>query len=107
VRGGRVGNPRSRATSAASVPSDWWWQEAQSRRSDQVRALAWSNGRGSGDGPNIWSQPLDGGAPRQLTHFASERILRYEWSPDGKSLLYAHGTVNNDVVLISNIPRVR
>lgn len=64
-------------------------------------------GRGSGDGSNIWSQPLDGGAPRQLTHFASERILRHEWSPDGTSLLYAHGTVNNDVVLISNVPRVR
>ncbi len=63
-------------------------------------------GRGSVDGSNIWSQPLDGGAPRQLAHFASERILRYDWS-DGKSLLYAHGTVNNDVVLISNLPRVR
>ncbi|MBA2301997.1 MAG: PD40 domain-containing protein [Acidobacteria bacterium] len=63
--------------------------------------------RGSGDGSNVWSQPLDGRPSRQLTHFASERILRYEWSPDGQSLLYAHGTMNNDVVLISNMPRVR
>lgn len=63
--------------------------------------------RGSGDGSNIWSQPLDGRRPRQLTHFASERILRYDWSPDDKSLLYTHGTINNDVVLISNVPPVR
>ena len=54
-------------------------------------------GRGSADGSNIWIQPLDGGPPRQLMHFASERILRYEWSPERKSLLYAHGTVNNDL----------
>ena len=58
-----------------------------------------------GGGSNIWSQSLDGRPPRQLTHFPSERIHRYQWSPDGKSLLYAHGTVNNDVVLITNVPR--
>jgi hypothetical protein len=63
--------------------------------------------RASAAGANIWAQPLDGGQPRQLTNFASERIVRFEWSPDGKSLLYAHGTMNNDVVLISNVPRGR
>lgn len=63
--------------------------------------------RGSGSGSNVWTQPFDGGPPRQLTHFTAERILRYEWSPDGTALLYAHGTINNDVVLISNMPHVR
>jgi Tol biopolymer transport system component/DNA-binding winged helix-turn-helix (wHTH) protein len=63
--------------------------------------------RASHDGSNIWTQPLDGRPSRQLTHFASERILHYQWSADGKSLVYAHGTMNNDVVLISNVPRMR
>jgi Tol biopolymer transport system component len=63
--------------------------------------------RSSAGGSNIWAQLFDGGPPRQLTNFASERIARFEWSPDGKSLLYAHGTMNNDVVLISNVPRGR
>ena len=63
--------------------------------------------RGLGGGSNVWTQPFDGGPLRQLTNFASERIVRYQWSPDGTSLLYAHGTMNNDVVLISNVPRGR
>ena len=63
--------------------------------------------RDVGGASNVWTQPFDGGPLRQLTNFASERILRYKWSPDGKSLLYAHGTINNDVVLISNVPRAR
>ncbi len=51
---------------------------------------------------NIWSQPLDGGAPKQLTDFKTDRIFAYDWSRDGKLLLLARGTVSNDVVLISD-----
>ncbi len=57
-------------------------------------------GKASGGASNIWSQPLAGGPPRQLTRFTSERIIRYAWSRDGRSLIYAQGAVNNDVVLI-------
>ncbi|MEK6325268.1 MAG: protein kinase [Acidobacteriota bacterium] len=51
---------------------------------------------------NIWSQPLDGGKPVQLTDFKMDRIFAYDWSRDGKQLVLARGTISNDVVLISD-----
>jgi len=51
---------------------------------------------------NVWEQPLAGGVPKQLTHFASERIFNFNWSPDGKRLLVTRGNFSSDVVLISN-----
>jgi serine/threonine protein kinase len=51
---------------------------------------------------NIWLQPIDGGAPRQLTMFKADRIFSFEWSRDGKQLVVARGIVASDVVLISN-----
>ncbi len=50
---------------------------------------------------NIWLQPINGGAPRQLTTFKVDRIFSFEWSRDGKQLLVARGMVASDVVLIS------
>ena len=39
---------------------------------------------------NIWLQPLAAGAgARQITHFQSERITAFDWSPDGKYLALA------------------
>ena len=37
---------------------------------------------------NIWAQPLDGGAPKQLTSFKSDEIFRFDWSRDGKQLTW-------------------
>ncbi|MBA3256763.1 MAG: TolB family protein [Pyrinomonadaceae bacterium] len=51
---------------------------------------------------NVWLQPINGGAPRQLTTFKADRIFSFEWSRDGKQLLVARGMVASDVVLISN-----
>lgn len=51
---------------------------------------------------NIVAQPLDGGATKQLTDFKSDRILWFDISRDGKHIAFARGTINNDVVLISN-----
>lgn len=51
---------------------------------------------------NIWLQPINGDAPRQLTTFQSDRIFFFDWSHDGKQLLVARGLVASDVVLISN-----
>lgn len=51
---------------------------------------------------NIWSQPVDGGQPKQITDFKSDRIFSFGWSRDGKQLAVARGTVNRDAVLISN-----
>ena len=52
---------------------------------------------------NIWEQPLNGGAPRQLTRFNSGRIFDFHWSRDGKRLLMCRGEVISDVVLLSDL----
>jgi Tol biopolymer transport system component len=51
---------------------------------------------------NIWSQPLDGSPPKQLTDFKSDRIFDFDWSRDGQHLALARGTTTNDVVIISD-----
>jgi Tol biopolymer transport system component len=51
---------------------------------------------------NIYSQPLDGSQPKQVTDFNSDRIFQFAWSPDGKNILFARGVETSDVVLISN-----
>ena len=50
---------------------------------------------------NLWSQPLDGGAPRQLTDFDSDLIYNFSYSRDGKQLALARGNMSRDVVMIS------
>jgi serine/threonine protein kinase len=50
---------------------------------------------------NLWAQPLDGGAPKQITNFTSDRINSFDFSRDGKQLAVSRGTSTNDVVLIS------
>ena len=51
---------------------------------------------------NIWSQPLDGGPPRQLTDFKTDLIFNFAWSPDGEKLVLSRGVENDDVVMIKN-----
>jgi Tol biopolymer transport system component len=52
---------------------------------------------------NIWSQPIDGGSPKQVTFFKSDLIFAFAFSKDGKSLALSRGTVSNDVVLIADL----
>ncbi len=49
---------------------------------------------------NLWVQPLDGGAMSPLTHFSSEQINSFAWSPDGKSLAVSREQDVADVVLL-------
>ncbi len=49
---------------------------------------------------NVWIQPIDGSAGHQITHFNSERILSFHWSPDGKRLGILRGHTDSDVVLL-------
>lgn len=52
---------------------------------------------------NIWSQPVDGGPPKQLTDISRpDQIFMFEWSGDSKQLAVSRGVENSDVVLISN-----
>ncbi len=67
------------------------------------RALTYIDTQNSAS--NIWSQPLAGGAPRQLTNWKSDRIFNFAWSRDGKQLALSRGVVTNDVVLISDAGR--
>jgi serine/threonine protein kinase len=50
---------------------------------------------------NIWSQPIDGGAPRQLTNFKSEFINSFAISRDGKIAAY-RWSATRDIVLIKS-----
>ncbi len=76
---------------------------------NRYRALRWTPDGHSvaypvtvGNVSNIWSQPLDGGPPRQLTDFKDQLIFDFAWSRDGKRLALSRGIVNSDIVLISD-----
>ncbi len=51
---------------------------------------------------NLWSQPLDGGKPQQLTDFKEDQIFRFAWSRHGKDLALDRGATINDIILISH-----
>ena len=50
---------------------------------------------------NLWSQPLSGGPPQQVTHFKDSLMTGYAWSRDGKTLACTRGLLLRDAVLIS------
>ena len=64
------------------------------------RALQYIDSRGGSS--NLWSQPIDGGPPQQLTDFRGDTLFSFAWSMDGKQLAVSRGTDAQDVVLISN-----
>jgi hypothetical protein len=49
---------------------------------------------------NLWLQPLDGSAGKQITNFKSERINDFHWSFDGRQLGMVRGHTDSDVVLL-------
>jgi eukaryotic-like serine/threonine-protein kinase len=51
---------------------------------------------------NIWSQPVDGGQPLQLTNFTEHIITAFDWSRDNRQLAVARGLLIRDAVLIGN-----
>jgi len=44
---------------------------------------------------------IDGGSPKQLTNFTTDRIVWFDLSRDGKPTLFSRGASARDVVLIS------
>ena len=55
---------------------------------------------------NLWSQALGGSEePKQLTHFTSERIERFVFSPDGAKIAVQRGHLESDAVLIQDTNR--
>jgi eukaryotic-like serine/threonine-protein kinase len=49
---------------------------------------------------NVWVQPLNAAASRQLTHFTSERIAQFAWSPDGSKIALERIHLESDAVLL-------
>lgn len=49
---------------------------------------------------NLWMQPLDGSAGRQITKFTSGLITGFRWSPDRKMLALLHSHTTSDVVVL-------
>jgi Tol biopolymer transport system component/DNA-binding winged helix-turn-helix (wHTH) protein len=63
------------------------------------RSLLYTNQR---DGAwNIYSQLLEGGEPKQLTHFTDGQIYCFDQSWDGKKLAVARGNVSRTLLLFS------
>jgi eukaryotic-like serine/threonine-protein kinase len=52
---------------------------------------------------NIWSLPLDGGAPGQLTQFTDRYVASFAWSRDGTRLAVIRATTTNDIVLLQGV----
>jgi len=69
------------------------------RWSPDGRAISYVDNRGGAS--NIWSTPLTGAEPVQITSFKDGQIFSFDWSRDGR-LAFARGTLANDVVLITN-----
>ena len=51
---------------------------------------------------NLWQQPINGGAPEQVTHFSDQQIFGFAWSRDGKTLAVARGPISRDAVLVGH-----
>ncbi|MGC2234582.1 MAG: protein kinase [Pyrinomonadaceae bacterium] len=51
---------------------------------------------------NILVQSLKGGKPEKLTDFSTDRIFAFDFSLDGKQIIYARGAIRNDIVLFED-----
>jgi eukaryotic-like serine/threonine-protein kinase len=54
-------------------------------------------------GHEIWYQPVNGGARKQLTPPAKDSLFWISWSPDAKHLVYSLGRILSDLVVIQDV----
>jgi hypothetical protein len=73
------------------------------RWSPDSKSLTYVQSQGNVD--NLWSQPVDGGPPRQITRFDALQIFNFDWSADGQRLALARGLVNTDVIELKDLTR--
>ena len=52
---------------------------------------------------NIWSQPIDGGPPKQVTDFKDLLMTGFAWSQDGKQLACTRGSLLRDAILVTDL----
>ncbi len=75
-------------------------QDSYVRWTPNGRAIVYLLTRGGVS--NLWAQPVDGSAPKQLTNFTNDLIFAFDFSRDGKEIALSRGTRTSDVILISN-----
>ena len=68
-----------------------------SPRGDALTFLESRNGP-----PALWTQPLDGSAPKKLFDLHGEAVFGFAWSRDGR-LVVAHGPAPTDVILMAGV----
>jgi len=49
---------------------------------------------------NLWSQPLNGGPHKQLTHFKKDKIFYFAFSPEGSKIALESGNLESDAVML-------
>jgi serine/threonine protein kinase/Tol biopolymer transport system component len=81
---------------APTVQVQW---DSLLRWSADSRSLTYVDTRGGME--NLWGQPIDGGAAKQLTDYKDRDIFSFDWSRDG-SLVASKGVITSDVVLITD-----
>jgi len=52
---------------------------------------------------NIWSLPIDGGPPKQVTDFKDMLVTGFAWSHDGKQLACTRGALVRDAILVTDL----
>jgi eukaryotic-like serine/threonine-protein kinase len=76
----------------------------------QTQTVRWTpDGRGltyyenpASGAAKLWIQPLDGGEPKLLAEFETDRVFGFDWSRDGKYLACVRGLWATNVVLIKD-----
>lgn len=58
-----------------------------------------------GGSSNVWRQPRNGGAPRQLTTPGEDKIIYFAWDLNGTKLAYIRGRADSDVMLFRRASR--
>lgn len=51
---------------------------------------------------NLWSQPISGESPKQITFFDSGQILKFDVSPNNKGFAFSRGNESSDVVMFND-----
>jgi Tol biopolymer transport system component len=69
----------------------FWWMNDE-------KTIIYSEDRDSVG--NLWSMPVEGGTPKQLTKFTSDVIFNFRPSPDGKRFAVVRGTSSTEIILI-------
>jgi Tol biopolymer transport system component len=88
------GTPTKRFDIGVESPTYWRWAA-------DSRSIFYTRNEGGAD--NIWSQPIAGGTPKQITYFNSEVFAGFDLSRDGKRLVMSRGTEKRDVMLIRDL----